>query len=150
MSSSDDIAELRRAAHRDGDYSALIASVPYAKFLGIDISMVAGQPRFRLPFRPQLVGSPELKALHGGVTAGFMENAGLLHLLLMLDEPRIPRSIDFSIDYLRSAQGGRDCHADCEVSRAGSRVAQVLISCWQGEPAYKIALARAHFLTAAT
>ncbi|MFP5304322.1 MAG: PaaI family thioesterase, partial [Gammaproteobacteria bacterium] len=89
-----------------------------------------------------------LPALHGGVTAAFMETAALLHLLLQIDQDRVPKSIDFAIDYLLPGRP-EDCYAECEVSRAGLRVAQTQIRCWQTDPGHPIALARAHFLLAA-
>lgn len=145
-----DLAAARRAARDQGDFSPLRARVPYAAYLDVQVRLEAGVPRFRLPFRPALVGNPALPAIHGGAVAGFMENAALLHLLLLLDERKVPKAIDFSIDYLRSANAV-DAHAACEVTRQGRRVAQVQIRCWQDEAGHPgrtrdIALGRAHFL----
>jgi len=145
-----DLASARRAAREQGDFSLLRARVPYAAFLDVQVALADGAPRFRLPFRPSLIGNPALPALHGGAVAGFMENAALLHLLLLLDERKVPKAIDFSIDYLRSANAV-DAHAACEVARQGRRVAQVQIRCWQDETGHpgrtrEIALGRAHFL----
>lgn len=145
-----DLAAARRAARDRGDFSLLRARVPYAAFLDVQVSLLDGAPRFRLPFRASLVGNPALPALHGGAVAGFMENAALLHLLLLLDERRVPKAVNFSIDYLRSASAA-DVHAACEVARQGRRVAQVQVRCWQDEPGHpgrtrEIALGRAHFL----
>ena len=145
-----DLASARRAACEQGDFAPLRQRVPYAAFLDVQVTLENGAPRFRLPFRPSLIGNPALPALHGGAVAGFMENAALLHLLLILDERRVPKSIDFSIDYLRSA-GAADTHAACDIARQGRRVAQVQIRCWQDEPGHPgrtrtVALGRAHFL----
>ena len=145
-----DLASARRAAREQGDFLPLRQRVPYAAFLDVQVRLEAGAPRFRLPFRPSLIGNPALPALHGGAVAGFMENAALLHLLLLLDERKVPKAIDFSIDYLRSANAA-DAHAACEVARQGRRVAQVQVRCWQDEPGHpgrtrEIALGRAHFL----
>lgn len=138
----------RRAARERQDFEPLVQLVPYARFLGVQVALQDHQPQSRLPFRTGLIGNRALPALHGGVTAAFMENAALLHLLLQLDEDRIPKSIDFSIDYLLSGRA-EDCYARCEVLRAGSRVAHTMIRCWQSDPARPIAIARAHFLLAA-
>jgi uncharacterized protein (TIGR00369 family) len=145
-----DLGEARRAAREHGDLTLLRERVPYSAFLDVQVTLEQGVPRCRLPFRPSLVGNTLLPALHGGVVAGFMENAALLHLLLILDENKVPKGIDFSIDYLRSANAA-DLHAECEVARQGRRVAQVQIRCWQDEPGHpgrtrEVALARAHFL----
>jgi uncharacterized protein (TIGR00369 family) len=148
-----DLAGARRAARERGDFTLLRERVPYAAFLDVQVRLEDGAPRFRLPFRASLIGNPALPALHGGVVAGFMENAALLHLLLLLDERKVPKAIDFSIDYLRSANA-IDLHASCEVARQGRRVAQVQIRCWQDEPGHpgrtrEVALGRAHFLLGA-
>lgn len=136
------------------DLAQLRTRVPYAAFLDMDVQMQGGSPCFRLPYRASLVGNAALPALHGGAVAGFMENAALLHLLLSLHQARVPKSINFSIDYLRPANAA-DCFARCEVARQGRRVAQVQVRCWQDEKGHPgkvrdVALARAHFLLAAT
>jgi uncharacterized protein (TIGR00369 family) len=146
---SQPFTEARRAARESGDHAPLLALMPYARFLGVRLTMHEGRPRSCLPYRPGLIGNTLLPALHGGVTAAFMENAALLHLLLQLDETRVPKSIDFSIDYLKPGRP-QESYADCEVSRAGLRVAQVQIRCWQQSPEQPIAIARAHFLLTTT
>ncbi len=143
------LADARRAVREHGDFSVLRELVPYAAFLGLRVTQDGGALGFHLPFRPGLIGNAALPAIHGGVIAAFMENAAQLHLLLQLDEDKVPKSIDFSIDYLRSAHA-EDCHASCEVARLGRRVAQVQIRCWQSDETRPIALARSHFLLEAT
>jgi uncharacterized protein (TIGR00369 family) len=140
--------EARRLAREQKDSGALLGLVPYAVYLGLRIDM--GDPTapvLHLPFKKSLIGNSALPAIHGGVVASFMESAALMHLLLMLDEQRVPKSIDFSIDYLRSAHA-EDSYANCAVERLGRRVAQVQIRCWQANPTKPVALARAHFLLA--
>ena len=149
MNPAMNMEEARRLARERQDCTALLALVPYAAYLGLRIDL--GEPPapvLRLPFKPSLIGNSALPAIHGGVVASFMESAALMHLLLMLDEQRVPKSIDFSIDYLRSAHA-EDSWASCAVERLGRRVAQVQIRCWQADPAKPVALARAHFLLAA-
>jgi uncharacterized protein (TIGR00369 family) len=128
------------------DFDALLARIPYAVFLGMQIVRDNHGLVYRLPFAGRLVGNASLPAVHGGVIAGFMENAAMLQILLIEPEqPRIPKTVDFSIDYLRSA-GPRDTHARCSIARLGWRVAQVQVQCWQDNPEQPVALARAHFL----
>jgi len=141
--------EARRLAREQQDCAALLGLVPYTAWLGLRIDLRdPAAPVLHLPFKPSLIGNAALPAIHGGVVASFMESAALMHLLLMLDEQRVPKSIDFSIDYLRSAHA-EDSYASCAVERLGRRVAQVQIRCWQADPAKPVALARAHFLLAA-
>ena len=140
-----DMNEALDLARAQDDFSALIGQIPYARFLGMKAQRVDEVLHFALPHQDQLIGNARLPALHGGVVAAFMENAALLHVLWAQAETRLPKSIDFSIDYLRSART-RDCWARCEVTRQGRRVAQAQVRCWQDDPERPIALARAHFL----
>lgn len=137
--------EARRAMRERNDYSALVALIPYARFLGIQVDPYEGGLRLRLPFRDGMIGNPVLRAWHGGVTAAFMENTALLQLLMQLEENRVPKSIDFSLDYLLSGRP-EDLYADCQVTRLGSRVAHTVVRCWQQDINKPIAVARAHFL----
>jgi uncharacterized protein (TIGR00369 family) len=121
-------------------------SIPYVDYLGIlRAAGDAEPPLFRLPYQDKLIGNPELPALHGGVIAGFAETAATLHLIRTLRGAKFPKSIDFSIDYLRSGRPV-ESFASCEVVRVGSRVALVQVRCWQQAPDAPIAVARGHFL----
>lgn len=142
---SDAFSEARRVARESRNYEALTSLMPYARFLGVKIIDIEGQARVQLPYRPSLIGNAQMPALHGGVTAAFMENAALLQLLLEMDETRVPKSIDFAIDYLKPGRP-EDTYADCKISRLGQRVAHVAINCWQRTPDQVIAVARGHFL----
>lgn len=137
----------RVAARTERDYPPLLAHVPYARYLGLRTAVAGEAFDLCLPFAPKLIGNPTLPALHGGVVAAFMELTAQLVVLQALDEPRLPKIIDFSTDYLRSART-IDSYAAAVVQRLGSRVAQVQVRCWQAEPDKPVALARAHFLLA--
>ncbi len=123
-------------------------SIPYVDYLGIRAAGADAAPLFRLPYQDKLIGNPQLPALHGGVIAGFAETAATLHLIRTLRGAKFPKSIDFSIDYLRSGRPV-ECFAACEVVRVGSRVALVQVRCWQQGPDKPIAVARGHFLLTA-
>ena len=141
---SDVIASCRAA----GSYDPLVDAIPYARFLGMRCVVAAdGSLSFVLPAIQDNLGNPTLPALHGGAIGGFMEHAAIIHLLATMGTPRMPKTVDLSIDYLRAGLY-RDCHASCTVTRQGRRVANVMISCWQDNPAEPITQARAHFLLA--
>lgn len=55
--------------------------IPYAKFLGVELSLQEGTIISHLPFKEGNIGNPILAALHGGAVAGFLENAALLDLM---------------------------------------------------------------------
>lgn len=126
-------------------YQSLIDRVPYARFLGIEVVSRGEELYFILPKKDTNVGNPTLPALHGGAVAGFMEQAALLFILLEMGEPRIPKTIDLTVDYLRAGHV-RDTFVECSITRLGRRVANVHISAWQVRKEEPIAIARAHFL----
>jgi len=142
--SAPSIELLVREAHESKNYDGLIESIPYARLIGIRCLRLGDEATFQLPANPDNIGNPTLPALHGGVIAGFMENAALLHLLMFMGIPHMPKIIDFSIDYLRAGHF-RDTYAQCQVWRQGRRVANVAITAWQTTRAEPIATARAHF-----
>ena len=122
-----------------------LSPIPYVEYLGIRVAPDDAQPLFRMPYHQKLIGNPTLPALHGGVVAGFAETAGTLHLIQTLKGTKFPKSIDFSIDYLRSGRP-EETFANCELVRVGGRVALVNVRCWQKCPDYPITVARALFL----
>ena len=124
-----------------------VAAIPYARFLGMTCREADGAPVFVLPYREANIGNIRLPAIHGGVMGGFLESAAILHLMWAREAQNIPKIIDFSIDYLRSA-GPHDLIARCEIVRQGTRVANVLLSAWQGDITRPVATARAHYLLA--
>jgi uncharacterized protein (TIGR00369 family) len=137
-------------AIRSGRHQALLDAIPYVHHLGIRVlDGPADSPlRFFLPFRAELVGNSALPALHGGVVGALLETAALIQVIVSERQSRLPKLVDFSVDYLRSART-RDCHAVCEVVRRGNRIVAVAVRCWQEDDARPIATARAHLLLVA-
>nr|MBF0684166.1 PaaI family thioesterase [Pseudomonas sp.] len=133
-----------RQAHETNNYDPLLQMVPYARLIGIECLRLGDEMVFRLPSSQDNIGNPTLPALHGGVIAGFMEHAAMLHLLMFMGAPHLPKIIDFSIDYLRAGLY-RDTFAACQVWRQGRRVANVAVTAWQTNQSEPIATARCHF-----
>ena len=120
--------------------------IPYAQLLGVTAQENQDQLIFELASNPHNVGNPLLPALHGGVLAAFMETAAILNVMAYSGGQRVPKVIDFSIDYLRSA-GLKPTWASCQVGRLGKRVVNVSVTAWQDErPEQPVALARTHLV----
>lgn len=135
-----------RAARESGNLDTLIDAIPYARLLGIRMhAQEAGIPTFILPRAEKNIGNPLLPALHGGVIGGFLETCALLHVVWMSQSMAIPKIIDLSIDYLRTARV-EDTFGLCRISRLGQRVAHVQVDAWQRDREKPIALVRAHLL----
>lgn len=128
-----------------GDYSEVTRLLPYANHIGLRCQRFGNDLIFILPKKESNLGNPILPAIHGGIIGGFMELSASIHLLLLNNVPRMPKIVDFSIDYLRAGLH-RETYAECRVSRQGNRVANVIITAWQKSRDEPIALARAHFL----
>lgn len=120
--------------------------IPYAQLIGVLAKEQTSGLIFELSSNPDNVGNPLLPALHGGVVAGFMETAAILNVMAYSGGERIPKVIDFSIDYLRSA-ALKPTFARCELGRLGKRVVNVSVTAWQGDRQDQpLALARAHLV----
>ena len=142
-------------SRRDGALAALVAGVPYIGFLGIRFDRRGDELTAVLPFEDMLIGNPMIPALHGGVTAAFMEVAAIIELAWSsqwapmeaggLGDMRLPKTIDFNVDYLRSGLP-RDAYARAIVTRSGRRFASVQVQAWQDNRAKPFAMASAHFL----
>ncbi|HYW02752.1 MAG TPA: PaaI family thioesterase [Gammaproteobacteria bacterium] len=137
--------EVVTRARETGDYGELMSAVPYAALLGMRMRREDGRLLFHLPFNDRNIGNVMLPALHGGVIGGFMEHAAICQLIAERESVQMPKTIDFSIDYLRSGRAA-DTHAVCRVTKQGKRVAHVGVDAWQASPDKPIAVARAHFL----
>jgi acyl-coenzyme A thioesterase PaaI-like protein len=148
---------------RDAALQAIVAGVPYIQFLGIEFDRRGDELTGVLKFDDKLIGNPILPAIHGGVTASFLEvtsvitlswsylwsdiESGALDVVQMAagNLPRMPKTIGFTVDYLRSGLP-RDAYARAIVSRTGRRYASVRVEAWQDNRDKLFAQATGHFL----
>ncbi|MEM6610256.1 MAG: PaaI family thioesterase [Pseudomonadota bacterium] len=145
---------------RDAALRALITRVPMINFMGIQFDRRGDELTAIMPFDEKLIGNPVLPALHGGATATFLESAAIIELSfrLLWDEVeagrimpealsgyRMPKTIDFTVDYLRSGLP-RDAYARARVNRFGRRYGSVHVEAWQDHRNRLFAQATGHFL----
>lgn len=148
---------------RDAALNALVTGVPYIQFLGITFERHGDELTAVLGYDDKLIGNPMLPALHGGVTAAFLEVTAIIVLswsylwediesgkiapedISARNLPRLPKTIDFTVDYLRSGLP-RDAYARARVNRSGRRYASVYVEAWQDNRARMFAQATGHFL----
>lgn len=145
MRSPPDVAGVLAQARGRGDLSPLLELIPYARFLGLKLEMGEGDLTVRMPGDERLTGNPVLPALHGGAAGALMECAAIFQLVHELELTAVPKTINITIDYLRS---GRivDTYARASITKHGRRVANVQVRAWQADEAKPIAMAQAHFL----
>jgi len=148
---------------RDAALNALVDGMPYARFLGIGFDRRGDELTAVMAYNEKLIGNPFLPALHGGAIASFLEVGAIVQLgwqtlwddieqgrrapgdLTPQTMPRLPKTIDFTVDYLRAGLP-RDCYARARVNRSGRRYASVHVEAWQDNRARLFAQATGHFL----
>lgn len=148
---------------RDAALAALAGAMPYARRLGVRFDRRGDELTALLPFEERLIGNPLVPALHGGATAAFLEITAVIVLAwsglwdevesgrLTMDDlraghlPRLPKTIDFTTDFLRSGLP-RDAYARATVNRSGRRYASVFVEAWQDNRGRPFAQATGHFL----
>ena len=129
--------------------NALLARIPYARYLGVRAELAGDEMTAILPFAPHLVGNPMLPAIHGGVLGAFMEMTALAQISIIQGLSRQPKPIDISVEYLRSARP-LTTYARAEIRKIGRRIANVHVEAWQESRSTPITLLRGHFLVTPT
>jgi acyl-coenzyme A thioesterase PaaI-like protein len=134
---------------------ALLESTPYTRLLGIGVAEEPAAPSadgsavetpiLVLRFSDDIIGNIRLPAIHGGVIGAFLETTALATLIWASSSEFLPKTIDISIEYLRSGRP-RDTFAQATITKHGRRVANVRVVAWQEDPARPIAAAHGHFL----
>ena len=126
---------------------SLFETVPYARFLGVQFELKGDELTAILPFKDSLIGNPMLPALHGGVVGAVMELTAVAQIYLTQNRGKAPKTIDISIDYLRSGRPV-DTFARAHVTKLGRRIANVRVEAWQSDRSDPIAALHGHFLLA--
>ncbi|MBC7802465.1 MAG: thioesterase family protein [Candidatus Parcubacteria bacterium] len=105
--------------------------IAFNKYLGLKVeSFDPAAPKLRFGMRPELVGNPARRILHGGVISATLDVAGGFAIMLSLaaDTEITPSTfpnmgtIDLRVDYLRPGRG-KHFIATARIVRKGSRIA---------------------------
>ena len=160
MKQPEPVTQVKR--RRDLALSVIVSQVPYIKFLGVSFDRHGDELTSTMAFHEDLIGNPMLPALHGGATSAFLEVTAIVGLAWAslwkdIEEERLnisavqngklalPKTIDFTVDYLRSGLP-RDAYARARVNRSGRRYASVHVEGWQDNRSRLFAQATGHFL----
>jgi uncharacterized protein (TIGR00369 family) len=120
-------------------------SVPFARFLNIDLDLRGDELTIVMPYRDDLIGNVMLPALHGGTLGALLELVAVAEVSLKQGHAQLPKTIDITIDYLRSGRPVAT-YARAKVTRLGRRIASVHAEAWQHERSDPIAALNGHFL----
>lgn len=108
--------------------------VAFNRVLGLRVeSMDPAAPKMRFDMRPELVGNPTRKILHGGVISATLDVVGgfaiMLRMLSKMDLHEAAKgafpnlgTIDLRVDYLRPGRG-KHFIATARIVRMGNRIA---------------------------
>jgi len=123
----------------------LIASIPYAKMLGVKAKFSKDGLLLILPYQKSNIGNPTLPALHGGAIGGFMEVCAMAELRRRSPDLPFSKAIGVNIDYVRRGKPV-ETYARADIFKEGARVANVRVRAWQESPDKPIAALSGHFL----
>jgi uncharacterized protein (TIGR00369 family) len=127
------------------DSGRISQAIPYAQFLGLELEPRDDGIVGRMKYADHLVGNPTLPALHGGTIGALLESAAIFKLLWEAESTVLPKTINLTIQYLRSARPV-DTFARGIITRHGRRVAAARAEAWQDDPSRPVAIANGHFL----
>ena len=127
------------------DLATLVQRIPYAQFLGVHVEQRGNEITLVMPFKDSLIGNVMLPALHGGTIGALLEFTAVIQLLAESESTTLPKTVDFSIDYLRSGRA-ETTYARASIAKHGRRVANVQVEAWQSERGKPIASGHGHFM----
>jgi uncharacterized protein (TIGR00369 family) len=142
-----ELAALLASARAGGDPQPLVAALPYARFLGLEVTRQDGGILTTMRYHDDLIGDAGIPALHGGTLAGLLESGAVFSVLFDADTVVLPKTITLTIDYLRSARA-IDTHCRARVVRRGKRMAVLEASAFQDDEGKPVATAIVHLLLA--
>ena len=133
------------AKSKKDDLARLAEAIPYARWMNIAPENSTGELLTRMRYRDTLIGNTFLPAIHGGTLGALLELTAIFHLLWESDTDAVPKIVNITVDYLRSA-GPRDVVAAAKVTKQGRRMVNVFAEAWQDDRSKPVASASAHFL----
>lgn len=81
-----------------------VAAVPFLTFLDVDVDAGPdGRPAMVLRAGERHMGDPRARSVHGGVLAGFVETAAVIHVRLATPGAAVA-TVDFTTEFLRAAE----------------------------------------------
>ena len=105
------------------DIQAFCDRCPFNAWLGIRVTSAAAHGvELEVPWRDEILGSPTLLTVHGGVLAAVVDAAAGLSLLAILGRPG--PAIDLRVDFHRPVRSG-PMRARGKVLRAGQSITSV-------------------------
>src|SRR3981081_4784067 len=140
-------AWLQRLAEvlKSGDVARLAQAIPYARWMQIAPENGTGELLTSMRYHDDLIGNTFLPAIHGGTLGAILEMAAIFHLLWETETEAVPKIVNITVDYLRSARPV-DVLASAKGPTQGRGMVNVFAEAWQDDRSKPVATANAHFL----
>ena len=124
--------------------AALLTSLPHSRALGLQVDAVgAATATLSMGYDDRLVGDPETGVIHGGAVSALMDSACGAAVLTHPEAPRGTATIDFRMDYMRSATPGQRIVARAECYHITRNVAFVRATAFDDDITRPVATATA-------
>lgn len=114
---------------------------PMAAWLNYAVELQSNELIHRLIFDERHIGNPIIRALHGGVTAAFLEFSAQCAIRERVEPATKVETINAAVDYVASAKD-KDLKARVEITRLGRRIAFATARCWQDDETTPVATAQ--------
>lgn len=124
--------------------------LPHARALNMRlIASERARCTILIPYAPHLVGNPETGVIHGGVITTLLDHASGAAIHLALETPTSMATLDFRIDYMKSAIPGEDLRGDTHCYKVTRNVAFVRGVAYHTDPDDPIATSVGTFMLGA-
>lgn len=105
---------------------AAFEALPHAKVLGMTfLSLDHGRGSVKMPYRPDLVGNPKTRVVHGGVITALLDTLCGAVVMAAVAEGTPLATLDLRIDYLHPATPEETIRASAECYKVTANVAFV-------------------------
>ncbi len=119
-------------------------AAPLSRWLGFSAAPDGDDAIFTLAFAERHIGNVQIRALHGGVIAAFLEFSAQAALNARLGGAAAIATVNSDIDYISSGRA-EDMKARVRFLRIGRRLAFAEATGWQKDEASPVAVARFRF-----
>ncbi len=130
-----------------GKFVAWGLSLPHCRALGLQLESAGlGRVRMVLPFRPELVGDPQSRALHAGVATTLADTSGALAIFTRFAAPESVVTLDLRLDYLSPGRPDLPLYCESECISLTRQIAFVRSTLYQHDLQTPVAHAVATYM----
>lgn len=135
------VEHLRQAVH------LLLGGMPQARALGLKLEELGpARAVLRVPYDAKLVGDLETGVIHGGVVTTLLDNTCGVAVTAAMAGLTSTATLDLRIDYMRSAEPGRDIFGEAVCYKLTRTIAFVRATAYTDTSDDPIATAQATFI----